>query len=1449
MTFTVTPRHFLDFINQFTKMLTEKRSELQEQQIHLNIGLKKIKETVQQVDDLRKELAVKKTSLTTANHNANGKLQSMLKGQQEAEQKKTQSTEMRAKLEIQLKKCAEKKAEVEHDLAGVEPAVEDAKNAVKSIKKNNLQELKALNNPPLGVKMALESVCLLLGEPSSEWGTIRKTIVKDGFIGNIVNFDSETISEKTRKAFRNQFLNNPDYSFEKINKASKACGPLVKWASAQINYSDMLKRVDPLRQELKALMDETEKNKKESSDMDALINNLVTKIEEYKREYADLIARAEAIKQEMRTVESKVSRSEGLLSNLGSERERWQESSTNFQAQMSTLPGDCLLAAAFVAYAGYFDQEMRGNLESAWKDRLNEAQINYRKSLAQSEYLSTVDKRMEWQQNELPVDDLCIENAIMLERYNRYPLIIDPSGQATAYIKKQYADRKIVSTSFLDDSFRKQLESCLRFGNPILVHDAESYDPILNPVLNKEVRKSGGRVLITIGDQDIDLSPTFKIFLATRDTTHEFSPPLCSRVTLVNFTVTRSSLMSQCLSAVLRSERPDVDAKRTDMLKLQGEYQLRLRQLEQQLLSTLNDVKGKILDDDSVITALETLKTEAKEIAQKASETADVMNEIERVSTTYQPLSTACSSIFFTLDSLHNINRLYQFSLNFFFDIFNSAVADGPQGTNDKAERLDKIVKFLFTATYLRGSRSLLHQDRICFGLLLAKIELELFHKNLVIPELSHFLHNQDILVKPSEVAASGFDDVFTDQQKENLVRLQRRIKQFRNLDSSISSNLAEVKCWMENKSTDLPSLCDVTHESPIWTCAQQLLLEQAIRPSKIIESSRNFVSTVFGGRFDQPELNCADVTNQVAPNQPVILASLPGTDASYVVDDLARSLSKEMTSVAMGSPEGFTEAEKAISSASRSGKWVLLKNVHLAPSWLQQLEKQLHSLKPNQSFRLFLTTEISPKLPVNMLRTGRILTYEPPPGMRASLIATMNNNSNRMTAQPAERARLYFLLGWFHSVVQERMRYTPLGWSKQYELSDAELRSGMDTIDTWLDTVARGRSNIAPEQIPWKAIGRLLSQTIYGGKMDNVFDQRLLDSFLSKIFTGKSFEEAFVLANPENSNALSAPGGTKAADFQTWIAQNLPAIQKPSFMGLPDNAETVLLATRGREMIRKVLLGMTKEQEKAKLNLDGQPDAFLRPAWMSSLLTQAQIWMSNLPGSLQIPMMDQRDPLARYFTRESSRGAALLKTVRSNISEIINICEGKSKQTNESRRLCDVLSKQLVPTTWKRYKVSPHFSVTQWIVDFAARVRQLAGINANDMEHQQIWLGGLFQPEAWITATHQAAARKYKMSLEELELELSFGNVADGFKVKGLRLYGASPVGNDGIKLSKEIETEIEVSSIIWKPSSAVQKKNCLLPVYRNSARADLLFTANLSTSDTEGAIYERGVAITTAE
>ena len=76
------------------------------------------------------------------------------------------------------------------------------------------------------------------------------------------------------------------------------------------------------------------------------------------------------------------------------------------------------------------------------------------------------------------------------------------------------------------------------------------------------------------------------------------------------------------------------------------------------------------------------------------------------------------------------------------------------------------------------------------------------------------------------------------------------------------------------------------------------------------------------------------------------------------------------------GSAEGFTQAEKVINSASKSGRWVMLKNVHLAPQWLVQLEKKLHNLTPHPSFRLFLTMEINPKVCMQLcFQIGLIIT------------------------------------------------------------------------------------------------------------------------------------------------------------------------------------------------------------------------------------------------------------------------------------------------------------------------------------------------------------------------------------------------------------------------------------------------------------------------------------------
>ena len=60
------------------KLYNEKRRDLEEQQLHLNVGLQKIRETVDQVEELQASLSIKKAELQQKNDLANQKLKQMV---------------------------------------------------------------------------------------------------------------------------------------------------------------------------------------------------------------------------------------------------------------------------------------------------------------------------------------------------------------------------------------------------------------------------------------------------------------------------------------------------------------------------------------------------------------------------------------------------------------------------------------------------------------------------------------------------------------------------------------------------------------------------------------------------------------------------------------------------------------------------------------------------------------------------------------------------------------------------------------------------------------------------------------------------------------------------------------------------------------------------------------------------------------------------------------------------------------------------------------------------------------------------------------------------------------------------------------------------------------------------------------------------------------------------
>ena len=1025
----LTPRHFLDFVAQFVKLYNEKREDLEEQQRHLNVGLEKLRDTVDKVRDLRASLASKKNQLERKDAEANEKLQRMVADQREAEQRKTTSLEVQAALEKQEEEVAQRKEIVLNDLANAEPAVLEAQKSVQNIRRQHLTEVRSMGSPPQGVKLALEAVCTLLGHKVDSWKTIQGIIRKDDFIGSIVTYDNEKqMTRSHRVKMRNDFLSKEDFTFEKVNRASKACGPLVQWVEAQVNYSEILDRVGPLRDEVGQLEERALQTKAEALAIENTINNLEQSIATYKSEYAALISETQAIKTEMSRVQFKVDRSVRLLDSLSSERTRWEEGSKTFETQISTLVGDVLIASAFLAYSGLYDQQYRKTMTEDWLQQLSLSGIQYKAHNPVTEYLSTADERLEWQENSLPVDDLCTENAIILKRFNRYPLIIDPSGRVTEFLQKESKERRLTVTSFLDDSFTKQLESSLRFGNPILIQDAEHLDPVLNHVLNKEYQKTGGRVLIQLGKQEIDFSPAFKLYLSTRDPSATFPPDICSRTTFVNFTVTQSSLQTQSLNEVLKCERPDVDERRSNLIKLQGEFKIHLRQLEKRLLQALNESRGNILDDDNVIETLETLKKEAAEISSKMTETEGVMTEVEEITLQYNVIARSCSAVFAVLEQLHHLNHFYQFSLQYFVNIFNSVLHGNKRLAAERhhSARMDIILQDLFVTTYQRTSLGLLQKDRITLAMLLAQASPYKMDKGLIDNILDDGLEGVDVSTEH--------------QRKDEAMLRASRVPIFKGYIEKVSANEWHSFLSEELAENFIPTVSPSDAE-PFDKHLRSLLLVKMFRLDRFVPAAEKFVTAVFGKGLFEGSGDLKEIVEQVSAGTPIALSSSPGFDASYKVDNLVERMHTHCTNIAMGSNEGLTSADKAVSNAAANGSWVLVKNVHLAPSWLQSLEKRLDSLKPHANFRLFLSMESSPKIPVNLLRASRVLMYEQPAGVRANMKDSLSSLSTRASKAPIERARVYLLLSFLHAVVQERLRYAPsLGWKGFWEFNDSDV-------------------------------------------------------------------------------------------------------------------------------------------------------------------------------------------------------------------------------------------------------------------------------------------------------------------------------------------------------------------------------------------------------------------------
>jgi dynein heavy chain 1 len=94
----ITPRDFLDFIKHFVELYKEKKDTLEDQQLHLNVGLDKLKETESQVLNMQGSLDQKKAELEKKEKEASEKMTLIVQEKTKAKEKQEESSKLKVVL-------------------------------------------------------------------------------------------------------------------------------------------------------------------------------------------------------------------------------------------------------------------------------------------------------------------------------------------------------------------------------------------------------------------------------------------------------------------------------------------------------------------------------------------------------------------------------------------------------------------------------------------------------------------------------------------------------------------------------------------------------------------------------------------------------------------------------------------------------------------------------------------------------------------------------------------------------------------------------------------------------------------------------------------------------------------------------------------------------------------------------------------------------------------------------------------------------------------------------------------------------------------------------------------------------------------------------------------------------------------------------------------------------
>jgi dynein heavy chain 2 len=574
-----------------------------------------------------------------------------------------------------------------------------------------------------------------------------------------------------------------------------------------------------------------------------------------------------------------------------------------------------------------------------------------------------------------------------------------------------------------------------------------------------------------------------------------------------------------------------------------------------------------------------------------------------------------------------------------------------------------------------------------------------------------------------------------------------------------------------------------------------QLLLIAVLAPHRLVAAIESFVkNTLQLEQFSIPFGFGSLLSTDSA--LPIIFIVSAGADPSKEIEELCKKSDITLSEIAIGQCTVDSTVQQ-LRKCAELGHWLLLKNTHLSMSLVSRIEKEFASLTQKKpGFKLLLTTEPHRSFPPLLLANSIKISLEAPPGVRANLLRTLS------TVDPSKLTRGQLkniaAVAYFHSIIQERRIFIPQGWTKFYEFSSADFSCALQII----------AKTSGDESSQFEYIRGLLGVAVYGGRVDNDFDFRILSLYLA----------AYVA---EDANPLKLERNSKFNDLVN-IVTKMNERDPPSLFFLPPNATKTVALSRKAESIfclRRVSA------------IADDSGAIQRGQWAEKLSPLADRWnelLRRYPKLTDIKLSAPADdtPMAAALYSQYCIIHELLTNLALFFKSLDGFLHHGDALSHELIAKGQFLIRGEVPDPWFDVAEGPVVA-SEWLSEVARKADVIDALAQDpDLAKKPLELSSLVRPTAILDALRQQTARKTSIPIVDLKLVFGIGEeTEDALFVTDIALQGAVLQGMKIAPMQKDdaIFVKCVNCAFSWKKTGAKQK-TVDIPLYSNADRSKFI-------------------------